>query len=172
MKHPAFQTSITKFILFPTLVTLALSSCAPQITSTPPTLIPTPSHQPPTASSQPPTFTPDPTLNCATPSNRPTITVDQFIGVNSFNDVPNDVNAVAGILREYHNWDWDEAIEGQNKWNPSYTGGFWDFDTWYTGLKDNDPPILVSPVIQKNMTGNEYKPVASSASTTDPNAYA
>jgi hypothetical protein len=166
----------TKFFLIVIVLALTLSSCSSQVTSTLPTLTPavsrpqpTASSQPPTASNPPPTLTPDPTLKCAAIVNRPLITVDQSIGVNSFNDVPNEVNAVAGILREYHNWVWDEEIEGQNKWNPSYAGNYWDFDTWYTGLKTNDPPILVSPVIQNNLTGNPYKPT--DGSTTDPLAY-
>jgi len=167
----------TKLFLFITLAFSLISGCAPQTTVATSTasITATPAPAEPTATPPPrptSTRTPDPTLKCAAASSRPTITVDQFIGVNSFNDVPNEVNAVAGILREYHNWVWDEEIEGQNKWNPSYASGFWDFDAWYTGLKNNAPPILVSPVIQNNLTGNEYKPVASGASTTDPNAYA
>jgi len=97
--------------------------------------------------------------------------MDQFIGINSFNDVPDQVNAVAGILREYHNWNWDEAVLGQIKWNPSYAGDPWNFDAWYTRLKNLTPPILVSPVIQNNYNGNTFKPVKYGMNSTDPAAY-
>lgn len=160
-------------IVFSLALCLGLFSCGtqPAVTDTP---LPATATQTPLPAE---TNTPIPTLLpgmvCAAGLPRPTLTMDEFIGINSFNDVPNEVNAVAGILREYHPWAWDEAEAGQMKWNPSYAGGDppWNFDAWYAGLKALTPPVAVSPVLMNDIHGSTEKPIAIGHKATDPAAY-
>jgi hypothetical protein len=169
---------ILVILLFAALC-LGLSSCATPPSQ--PTLAPVGSATiSPTNTQVPtitPTYTPFPTLEagmkCAPGLARPALTMDEFIGINSFNDVPNEVNAVAGILREYHPWAWDASTSGEYKWNPSYAGGVlpWNFDAWYTGLKNLTPPVAVSPVLMNDIHGGTTKPIASGFKGTDPSAY-
>ncbi|MBM7565366.1 fibronectin type III domain-containing protein [Paenibacillus sacheonensis] len=88
-------------------------------------------------------------------------TMDQLIGINAFIDDPLDKMKVAGFVREYHNWQWDEGDlwpfgtiatgypgypNNQNKFAPSWGGGGgWNFDTYYSGLKAAG--ITASPVL-------------------------
>ena len=118
------------------------------------------------------------------------VTMDQFIGVNAFIDDPVDKLKVAGFIREYHSWNWDEGNiwsgggnrsyvgypHNQMKWSPSETG--WDFDAFYASLKTAG--IGVSPAMQGGVSwlqgGTSFpdqdKPVdEAGASTTDPNSY-
>lgn len=122
-----------------------------------------------------------------TPHAKPTM--DQLIGINAFIDDPIDKMQVAGFVREYHNWNWDEGDlwnfgtiqtgypgypNNQNKFNPSYAGGGWNFDAYYNGLKAVG--IKVSPVLQGSVswlsTNQNYKPVSSGESATAPASYA
>jgi hypothetical protein len=87
--------------------------------------------------------------------------MDQFIGVNAFIDDPLDKMKVAGYIREYHNWNWDEGDiwsgggnlnypgypNNENAFNPSWAGGgSWNFDKYYKDLQDAG--IFVCPAIQ------------------------
>ncbi|MBL0740468.1 fibronectin type III domain-containing protein [Chryseolinea lacunae] len=122
-----------------------------------------------------------------------TITIDQFIGTNAFVDDPLDKMQVAGFVREYHNWNWDEgdiwsgggnwAYPGypnnQIKWAPSEAGGGgWNFDTFYTNVLAGG--ITISPCIQgsvawlqggTNFPGDDKPVDEAGASTTNPNSY-
>ncbi len=113
-------------------------------------------------------------------------TMDQFIGINAFIDDPPDRMAVAGFIREYHNWNWDEGDgsnypgypDNQNRWNPSAAGGGgWNFDAYYAGLKGRG--ITVSPCIQGNVLwlrgeggNNADKPVSPGEDPENPASYA
>jgi hypothetical protein len=126
-----------------------------------------------------------------TPHERPSM--EQFIGINSFVDVPHEVAAVAGFIREYHSWNWDEGdlypfrtppyttgypgYPGNlNKFNPSYAGDVpWNFDDYYGTLQDMN--IVVSPVagggsVSWMTTKQNYKPVPSGADPLLPASYA
>lgn len=153
----------------------------------------TPTNTPTKTSTPTPTRTitpgPSPTpttapVGCQAYLPRPSITVDQFLGVNSFVDVPNDAVAPFGNIREYHNWNWDEGDmpwSGVNyggypnnptKWNPAYAGGGgWNFDGFYGALTGLN--ILVSPSMKDDVywlhTNVEGKPTyPQNASRTDP----
>lgn len=70
-------------------------------------------------------------------------TMGEFIGTNSFIDVPLDKLAPVGWIREYHPWSFNEIekdIYEYNRWN-----GFWDFDQFYTDLKQQG--TMVCPVL-------------------------
>ncbi len=121
---------------------------------------------------------------CAPVQPRPRgLTVDGFVGVNGFVDDPLEVLAVAGIVREYHEWRWDEGNgeayapypNNQNKWSPSYVVG-WDFDSYYGRLRQATPSIVVSPVLQNGvpwLNSNVLaQPAVAGASLTDPASYA
>ncbi|RXZ80854.1 hypothetical protein EBB07_16715 [Paenibacillaceae bacterium] len=91
-------------------------------------------------------------------------TMDQFIGINAFIDDPLDLLLVAGNIREYHNWYWDEGDwaedyvgypNSKNAWSPSYAGGGWDFDDYYKKLHQNG--VTVFPVIQNEVPWNTNK---------------
>jgi hypothetical protein len=88
--------------------------------------------------------------------------MDQFIGVNAFIDDPIDKILVAGYLREYHNWNWDEGDiwagggyldypgypNNEIAFNPSWAAGGngWFFDKYYKDL--TDAGVMVCPAIQ------------------------
>jgi chitodextrinase len=121
------------------------------------------------------------------------ITIDQFIGINAFNDDPVNKMQVAGFVREYHNWAWDEGDiwsgggnwaypvypNNQMKFAPSEAGGGgWNFDTFYTNVLAGN--LTISPAIQgapawlQGGTGFPFddKPLdESGANSTDPNSY-
>lgn len=132
-----------------------------------------------------PAPTPSPTPDAVSRN----ITVDKAVGINAFIDDPLDKIRVAGFVREYHNWAWDEADQSsssypgypnnQNKWNPSYAGGgYWFFDNYYTGLYNSG--IVISPCIQRSvmwLTGYDQnklnnKPVLAGENPEDPFSYA
>ncbi len=111
-----------------------------------------------------------------TPTVIPTdfnITVDQAVGVNFFIDDPVDKIAVGGFNREYHNWRWDEAVQNEAKWEPSYAGTPWNFDTFYTSLKNNN--IGVFPCIKESVdwitVNRKHKPVSAGEDATNPASY-
>lgn len=107
-----------------------------------------------------------------------------IVGTNAFIDDPVEKIAVAGSVREYHPWVWDEgnmdvAYPGdQRKFSPSYAGNGWDFDAYYRQLKERG--IFVSPVIQQTtpwldrqyFSNNAAKPVPAGSDTEDPASYA
>ncbi len=86
--------------------------------------------------------------------------MDQFIGTNAFIDDPLDKMKVAGYIREYHPWNWDEGDiwsggvqtypkypNNKNAFNPSSAAGgnYWFFDDYYKKLKDAG--IMVCPAV-------------------------
>lgn len=80
--------------------------------------------------------------------------MDDFIGINAFIDDPFDKMAVAGNVREYHNWRWDEVNISQypnnvKSFNPSNAAGgnSWFFDEYYTML--NGMGVDVFPDIKE-----------------------
>lgn len=84
------------------------------------------------------------------------ITMDQFIGMNAFVDDPPSLINAAGLVREYHNWSWDEgngdgAYKGfpfsQMQFAPSNPG--WSYDDFYGKLKNLG--ITVAPCIQSSV---------------------
>jgi hypothetical protein len=117
--------------------------------------------------------------------------MDQFIGVNAFIDDPIDKIKVAGYLREYHNWNWDEGDiwdgggnlnypgypDNQMAFNPSWAGGGWNFDKFYKNLTDEG--VFVCPAIQGSVKWlNDTKdfptfniPVREGLSRDDPASY-
>lgn len=124
---------------------------------------------------------------------RKPVTIDQFIGLNTFIDDPIDRMKAAGIVREYHNWAWDEGdiwpgnkdkfYEGypNNKisFNPSYAGGGgWFFDAYYKNIKEAG--LKVVPCLQGSVAwlhgDNKFpfhnKPIdEKGAVTTNPDSY-
>jgi len=88
--------------------------------------------------------------------------MDQFIGVNAFIDDPIDKILVAGYLREYHSWNWDEGDiwsgggnldypgypNNEIAFNPSWAAGgnSWFFDEYYKEL--TEAGVMVCPAIQ------------------------
>ncbi|MFT3904071.1 MAG: hypothetical protein QM727_12920 [Niabella sp.] len=112
------------------------------------------------------------------------ITMDEFIGANSFVDDPIDKAKAVGFLREYHNWGWDEgnwdAYPGypNNKiaWAPSAPG--WSFDDYYASVVKAG--LKVSPCIQgatawlnasNNFKSNDKPVDAPGLSSRDPQSY-
>ncbi len=108
--------------------------------------------------------------------------MDQFIGTNAFIDDPLEKIKVAGFIREYHPWSWDEGESfpnNKNAWNPSRAAGgnAWFFDEYYQDLFDAG--ITVSPCImnsvswlnESNNFPSDQKPVRAGLSTTDPSSY-
>lgn len=76
----------------------------------------------------------------------------QLMGINAFvDDPPAKVSAVAGSLREYHNWDWDEGNSRpdyqplQAAWSPSWAAD-WDFDRLYRNYRQMG--LSVVPCLQ------------------------
>jgi hypothetical protein len=103
-----------------------------------------------------------------------------FIGVDGFVDDPSGFLPTLGNVREYHDWGWSEG--NGDAGYPGYPnnqnsfilfGGYWDFDTFYGGLKEAG--VTAYPVIQGGvawLNGGAVPPVPSGASTTDPASYA
>lgn len=116
----------------------------------------------------------------STSSAMPIITVDQMIGINAFIDDPIDKIKVAGFVREYHDFEWDEGEKSisypnrRYKWNPSYAGNGWNFDAYYSNLKKEG--ILISPCIQGTLSWvygkTQNKPVAIGLDAENPKTYA
>lgn len=117
-------------------------------------------------------------------------TMNKFIGVNSFVDVPQSVNNAVNFIREYHNWYWDEGDEwpfgtingkgysvypnNQNKFAPSWAGGGgWNFDQYYEDKKDDG--VFIFPNIKASVawltTGEKHKPVSPGEDRLSPATY-
>lgn len=94
-------------------------------------------------------------------------TIDQFIGINAFIDDPIGRMEVAGCVREYHSWGWDDSSasaypNNENRWFHSYgANGAWNFDDYYLNLAKVG--ITVSPVMQNCASwlnsGSSAKPI-------------
>ncbi len=110
--------------------------------------------------------------------------VDQFIGINAFIDDPNGNMEVAGFIREYHQWLWDEGNQDETyvgypnnecAFNPGAVN--WNFDRYYQNLLNAG--ITVSPSLLRStffMTDYEEwkldeKPVRDGKDATDPMSY-
>jgi hypothetical protein len=114
--------------------------------------------------------------------------MEDLIGMNSLFDVPDSIAKVVKVIREYHDWQWDEGDvtttypgypNNQNAWQPSWAGGgYWNFDTYYSNaLKMGQ---TVCPAVQKDApfilnfasVSNQRKPIkVSGANPQDPNSY-
>lgn len=115
------------------------------------------------------------------PDPSDTITMDYFIGANGFIDDPIDKLSAVQLIREYHNWNWDEGDgapdypgfpNNQIRFAPSYPG--WSFDDYYTALKKQN--IIIIPCIQGSVnwlhTQHEAKPIDQlGLNTADPYSY-
>lgn len=114
-------------------------------------------------------------------------TVGELMGVNAFVDDPVERLSPFSIVREYHNWAWDEGDlqfgdqrtysaypHNKMQFAPSAAGGgYWNFDQFYTSLSHHN--IKVAPCIQGSVAwlhGNNYfrfdnKPVDESGMKAD-----
>ncbi|WMJ74093.1 hypothetical protein RCC89_13095 [Cytophagaceae bacterium ABcell3] len=105
------------------------------------------------------------------PTKHPRFKIKDFAGINGFVDDPMDVSNVCHFIREYHNWDWNEAEEGKIKFNPSYPG--WKFDEYYKNMKDAN--ILVVPCLKQSVKWiadhKEHKPVKGGLDPENPFSY-
>ncbi|MCK9292068.1 MAG: hypothetical protein WCR58_01025 [Bacteroidales bacterium] len=132
-------------------------------------------------------------LGLAAPDPMPVIhqqpMMDVLMGVNGFVDDPSDKIRVAGGLREYHDWSWDEGNtdttyvgypDNQYAWNPSWVSGpgwGFNFDEFYTVLRNQG--VIASPVLQGSapyMTGFvdsliQHKPIRNNRNPADPLSY-
>lgn len=108
--------------------------------------------------------------------------MDQAIGLNGFVDDPIDVLAVAGIVREYHSWEWDAPGGGDAKAYPDdlnhfapNAGGWWNFDDYYAKFRSAPSAVVPAPVMQGSIAwldpNHDAQPVPRGASTTDPRSY-
>jgi hypothetical protein len=114
--------------------------------------------------------------------------MENFIGMNSFHDVPDSLQKVVTQIREYHDWGWDEgngtAYTGYPNnaygWNPSWvsgTGWGWNFDDVYTrslahGLVMQPDLKQCAPYMFANdNTKGEAKPVRNGKNTELPTSY-
>ncbi|GAB3028094.1 hypothetical protein [Natronobiforma cellulositropha] len=96
--------------------------------------------------------------------DRESITVDEYVGINAFVDDPLERLAVAGFVREYRNWNWDEGDvvraddpeysgypDNEIAWAPSYAAeGGWNFDEFYTEV--TDAGLEIAPCIQDGVS--------------------
>lgn len=128
----------------------------------------------------------EPAVIVVNPVERERPAMDKFIGVNGFIDDPAEILKVAGHVREYHNWNWNEGNgpfgdpsastyqkypNNAIKVNPSYPG--WWFDDYY---EDNISDSLdIFPCIQSSVSwltaGGADKPVVEGSSCTIPSSY-
>ncbi len=88
-------------------------------------------------------------------TNRKFPLINEFIGVNAFNNDPIGKLNCAGFIREYHNWEWNEGM-GTSLSNPYIKGNikwdliFWDFDDFYKNIANQR--LGICPVIQNNVS--------------------
>lgn len=99
---------------------------------------------------------------------------EEFIGTNSFVDVPLGLIEPFGIVREYHDWpDWNEPQKDSLFLDLSKTG--FDFKAFYLNMTRLGKVCV--PVIQKSpmwLTGNHKqlaKPIEKGKDETDPTSY-
>ncbi|MFK7971328.1 MAG: hypothetical protein AB8F95_13230 [Bacteroidia bacterium] len=118
-------------------------------------------------------------------------TFDAFCGINGFiNDPMERLAPVAGVLREYHRWDWDEGNEdksypgypdNQYAFSPSWARGehwSWDFDDFYRKAKKHGLAVAPSlggcaPFLRNhNPKRADDKPTLAGTDPETPEAYA
>ncbi len=77
-----------------------------------------------------------------TPRSLPT--VDALMGLNAFIDDPLGRMQATGVVREYHQWRWDEGNldtayvgypNNENAFNPTYVTSNWNFDRFYENIQ-------------------------------------
>lgn len=94
-----------------------------------------------------------------------------FAGINGFIDDAVELSQVCNFIREYHNWSWNEDVQNEIKFAPSYPG--WNFDTYYKTLLDSG--ITVAPCLKQSApwltSHKDYKPIAAGLNTEDPASY-
>jgi hypothetical protein len=123
-----------------------------------------------------------------TPTPTPTPTVFKKgealkVCTNSFHWVPLDLVQPFGAVREYQYWEWMEAKEGKNTFEPS-NGGNGNFDTHYAALKAQGvktvPCINITPTwiletypsaVRNKGGAKDFKPVKYGDNTTNPLSY-
>lgn len=106
--------------------------------------------------------------------------MQDFIGLNGFIDDPLDKLAVAGTVREYHPWRWDETDLENYPHNvkafaPSNAGGgAWNFDSYYGSLKEMGIDVFPALKESHKMFNShlEAKPVMPGDDPEDPASYA
>lgn len=109
----------------------------------------------------------------------------QYVGMNGFVDDPIDILAIAGHVREYHNWRFNEPgkdypgyphnairFEGVGGWERG-----WNFDEYYADMVEAGVDVV--PCIQGSVPwlfddgfDPDRKPVPPGKRSTDPTAYA
>lgn len=123
----------------------------------------------------------------AAPASKAGPKMDRFMGVNGFHTSPLDrVASVAGVMREYHQWQWDEGNQdpayrgGRPAWNPSWVSGpgwGWNFDEFYS--RAARAGIEVQPVTQGTLPylidgqkgEGESHPIPADRMTESPESY-
>jgi len=70
------------------------------------------------------------------------ITVDQFIGMNSYVSTPDKVHDAVGNVREYHNWSWNGVLDEKTpiSWEPVKNVG--NIDDYYKKLHDRGIEVV------------------------------
>ncbi len=120
------------------------------------------------------------------PVTMPRPLMEDFIGMNSFNNVPDSINKVVKQIREYHDWGWDEGNtdnsypgfpNNQYAWNPSWVVG-WNFDAFYGNCKKEG--ITVCPALEldapymlgfNSIANNNNKPIRGNKDPENPLSY-
>lgn len=117
------------------------------------------------------------------------VTIDRFMGMNAFVDDPIERIAAVGMIREYHQWAWDEGNQDKSytgfpdnryAWSPSWVSGpgwGWDFDEFYRELRAAG--IEIAPVLQQSapyLVDHDFgriseKPVSEDEDATRPESY-
>ena len=108
------------------------------------------------------------------------ITADKQIGINAFIDDPLNAMEVAGTVREYHDISWNGTDGSKLEFNPTAAGGGWNFDDYYSSLKNAG--VDVFPCIKGNANwmlhnpSDSYllasnKPIQRGANSTSPASY-
>ncbi|WP_171636624.1 fibronectin type III domain-containing protein [Paenibacillus plantarum] len=119
--------------------------------------------------------------------------METLIGTNAVIDdtnAPNNDLNIFKTIREYHNWSWDGNSTGSYpssnnyQFNPSFAGGGWNFDNFYSTMKSNGSTVSPDFKVRSNKgdgfpswmstLSSSYKtPIAAldSYSSTTPQAY-
>jgi len=119
----------------------------------------------------------------------PRPSIENFMGINSFVDVPDSISKVVKNVREYHMWQWDEGDanssyagypNNQYAWNLSWvsgTGWGWNFDDYYQKSVKNGQNVLpclqacALYMINYNEGLKENKPIRGGKNAEDPATY-
>lgn len=101
------------------------------------------------------------------------------IGVNGFHWIPLKNYQPFAAVREYLHWDWMEAVQGSNRFDPS-DGANGHFDRHFAALKSrgksvvaciNETPAWLSAAYPQEGNVREYKPVPFGESPLLPESY-